>query len=968
MYLFKKSLSTIQSKIWIIVCILFFCSTTYSQIPSFNNYTIEDGLPSNTIYEIKSDKDGFLWIATDSGIAKYDGYKFQTYDKKDGLTDNEIFGFFTDSKERMWLRTFNGTICYYHDGAIYNLSNVNFKNQILIKGIIKEITEDKNGNIYFASTNKQLIRLDTNLVFTREKVGTRPITLLRDKDCNVILTKREKTGDFSFFNFTTKSDIDFNVENIDTSLYHSLADIGNPARNKYISKHYDLKIDPNNPYSIIKHNDQYWQYSPNLSLIKSKKVNGELVKLNDIKNITANKSLIDKEGNLWFCTLGNGIFKLNDQIESNFNIKSISEKDKFTVMSEYKNTLLLGTSSGLIYQLKGDKCELVIKTEAPKLEYGQYNLNVVKILNSSSSNLYVGIDYGIIKYDENFDVLKSTTLNVKDINTYNDDLLVSTYSGCYSFSEEKFERTNRIYTQRTTTNFIDKAGNLWLGTNKGCTMYHSNETTQWIPTDSLLNTVTVNDIEQSQEGYILIATNGDGLMILDEEYKILKELNISNGLSHNIINHILVDGDNIWLSTKYGISHVTINSRDNINIRNYKQNIGLESNTVLQTAVMDDKLVILTPENLATVDLAKLLNLKSITPNIHLDNIYINGKSTTKSQLQNLEYYENELEVHFTSMSINHPDEINFRYKLKGSSDTWKVTKDRKVKFEGLGPKNYNLEIIATVPGQSTHNAEAIISLPISISPIWYRNNWIRALIFFLVMSTIMYFISSKLSKQKKELQQELEISQLQQKALLMEMNPHFINNCLSSIQNFVLTGDRREASNYLTKFAKLIRVILSDSRNREVGLSQEIEHLELYLDLEKLRFSNQFDYEIKADIKRKESIVLPTMMIQPLVENVIMHAFDFTNSKNKHLEIIFNEMDNYLKCEVIDNGMGLSKSLHNSKEASSGIALANIRKRIKHLAKEYPLCKFEINEYETDEESGTKAVLIIPISKSTHQ
>ena len=959
------NLSVIKpAKAWIIVILSFLAYNGLGQYPSFKNYTTKDGLPSNTIYELKSDQDGFLWIATDSGIVKYDGYKFQTFDKKDGLTDNAIFGFFTDSKNRMWLRTFNGTFCYYMDGTIYNHSNAGFQNEISLKGIIKDITEDKSGNIYFSSTNKQLIKLDTSLNFSEENISNKPITLLRDKEKNTIIGIRGKDKKISFLDLSTKNKIDFNIEDIDTSMYHSLADIGTEARNKFIAQHYNIKLPPDNPYSIIKHRNQYWHYSPNLSLFNSKESNNELIKANDIDNITANKAIVDQEGNLWFCTLANGLFKLNHQIESEFDIRSISPTDKFTVMCKYDNSILLGTSSGLIYQLRNDDCNLVIETKAPKLDYGQYNLNVLKIINTPTKDFYVGIDYGIFKYNSKFEITKSRTLNIKDINTYKDGLLVSTYSGSYSFSEEKFDRTNHIYKQRTTSNFVDRDGNLWFGTNKGCIMYYPDEIESWHPKDSILNTVTVNDINQSKAGHMLIATNGDGLIILDKQNKILKELNTSNGLSHDIINHILVAQDDIWLSTKYGVSHIKIDTENNIDIRNYKQNIGLESNTVLQTEIMGNDLIVLTPENIATINLEKLINLKSNTPNIHLDNIYINGKITSKSQLQKLKHYENELEVYFTSMSINHPDEIEFHYKLKGSSDTWKMTKDRKVKFEGLSPKRYNLEVIASVPGQSIEDHDASISLPINISPIWYRNNWIRAAIMLISFILVSYFISSRLRKQKKELQQELEITQLKQKALMMEMNPHFINNCLSSIQNFVLTGNKREASNHLSKFAKLIRVIISDSRKTEVGLNQEIEHLELYLDLEKLRFSNQFNYHIDADIIRKENILVPTMMIQPLVENVIMHAFDFTNNEQKQLNIIFTEIETYLKCEVIDNGIGLSKSLSTTKEASSGIALSNIRKRIKHLSKQFPKSKFEIIEYKNDTESGTKATLIFPVSK----
>ncbi len=959
-------LTSNQSRFWNLLCLSLIYINAFAQSPSFNNYTTKDGLPSNTIYELQVDKDGYLWIATNYGISKFDGNSFQTFDKNDGLSDNEIFGFFTDSQNRMWLRTFNGSFCYYKDGSIYTQPDIAFKNIIPIRGIIREITEDKNGNIFFCSSFHQILKLDKDLNFTETLKGSFTNSLLRDKNKNVILVAKEPNKDYTYLNPDTNEEIILNVEDLDIDMNHFVSLMDQETKNEFISKYYDIKLNPKNAYNIIKHQDIYWKYSPHLKLVQSKSISKKLTIQNELSFLYVNKSIIDNEGNLWFCTLKNGLYKLNHQIKYNVNIESIQSKDKFTTMSKKDSSILVGTSGGDIYEINNKKIDLRIKSKPPATIQGHYNLSIKKILKSNDGNYYIGKDYGIYKYDNKFNLLQNKLLTLKDINLYKKNLLISTSNSSTLFSKDNLEAGDQIYNSRSTTNFIDRNSNIWLGSQRGLLMYHPNERDYWIPKDTLLNSITVNDINETEDGLILIATNGDGLIVLNKERKLIKQITSSDQLSHDVINHILVDKNEVWLSTNSGVTLIKINIDQSFNIRSYKSNLGLESNTVIQTEISNDILYVLTSENVTAVSLSKLNNLQNRNSNIQLDKVYVNGKEVLEEKLNNLKHYENELEVQYTSISINHSDEIAFRYRLDGNSKDWKYTKERKIKFEGLGPNKYQLQIQPSIPGIEKTSDKAMITIPITIRPVWYKRNWVRLLAFLSAFTLIYYLVKSSLKKQKLKLTQELEISKLKQKALMMEMNPHFINNCLSSIQNFVLTGDRREASDYLSKFAKLIRVIISDSRNNEVTLHQEIQHLQLYLDLEKLRFSNKFSYTITTNIKSKDNILIPTMMVQPLVENVIMHAFDFTTPQEKKLEIIFTKEDNYLICNVIDNGIGLSKSAKTTNQYSSGIAIDNIKKRINHIVNEYPLSNFTIEEYENINTSGTKATLTFPINKNT--
>ena len=163
-----------------------------------------------------------------------------------------------------------------------------------------------------------------------------------------------------------------------------------------------------------------------------------------------------------------------------------------------------------------------------------------------------------------------------------------------------------------------------------------------------------------------------------------------------------------------------------------------------------------------------------------------------------------------------------------------------------------------------------------------------------------------QLRKQKAELDNfSKQLTELQLAALRSQMNPHFIFNALNSIKKFVLSNDSENADNYLSKFSKLIRLILNTSREANISVGKEIEMLTLYLELEKLRFGKKLNYNIYVDPPLVEGIVfIPTMIVQPFIENAILHGIMHKEGEGE-INISFFDCDNYLKIEVKDNGVG---------------------------------------------------------------
>ncbi len=223
---------------------------------------------------------------------------------------------------------------------------------------------------------------------------------------------------------------------------------------------------------------------------------------------------------------------------------------------------------------------------------------------------------------------------------------------------------------------------------------------------------------------------------------------------------------------------------------------------------------------------------------------------------------------------------------------------------------------------------------------------YIFIFVFIIIGVLITTFIrNAKLNRRKQQLQfqatevkAQLEVAALTQQAselemqtLRSQMNPHFIFNCLSSINRFILKNKTEEASDYLTQFSRLIRMVLNNSKQSFISLEDELETLRLYLEMERLRFKNSFDYVINLpDDIEVENIFIPPLLLQPFAENAIWHGLMHKQEKG-FLNFDFSAEDKFLICIINDNGIGreqaeLLKSKSVEKQKSMGLKITSER------------------------------------------
>jgi len=223
--------------------------------------------------------------------------------------------------------------------------------------------------------------------------------------------------------------------------------------------------------------------------------------------------------------------------------------------------------------------------------------------------------------------------------------------------------------------------------------------------------------------------------------------------------------------------------------------------------------------------------------------------------------------------------------------------------------------------------------------------------------------------REKEKAQVRQRLADLEMKALRAQMNPHFVFNALNSVQNFILKNDTREASRYLTKFARLMRLILKNSESPMVPLAREIELLRYYTELEALRFNHRFSFDFQVDlIEDTETISIPGMLIQPHIENAIWHGLMHKTGQGCLWVRFFKTSENRIICEIEDDGVGRAKAAVIEKDRPKNhrpTGLANIQHRLELLnAQMANDIRLDIEDLydETGQATGTKVVVRIPI------
>lgn len=568
---------------------------------------------------------------------------------------------------------------------------------------------------------------------------------------------------------------------------------------------------------------------------------------------------------------------------ANDSTKRLSENDFFDMIYTLRNGDHIFPGRDALYVMNGESYELRTITMPSR-----FNSNVA--FNDSEGRIWIGTMSSLFCLDEN----------------YNFQFKIKTTLGS------------------TFCIFETSPGHYLIGNSHGLyrMKYNGAETTaEPIPTP-MGNTPIVNLFRDKLNHYWFSTTNG--LYLSDAEFTAFRKFDYTDNVQS------LLFGGNSFIQTKQGL--VFLGGKHGINY--------------------------FYPEHFSIQD--KPLN-------VFVKSAIINAIDTlTAEELQNKKFgfHQKRLMLQLVTPYYNNTEKLHYRYKLIGLAEEWIYNGNNNIiNFGSLPPGKYELIVAVSTNGKHWFEGRDVYSF--SIRPPLWKKPWFIALCILALMG-ILFLLQNRREKyirhkeETKLLQEKLKAENLQFRleanqaqlsilenerkaataklqSMRLQMNPHFLFNALNSIQQMIMTGKEEKATLYLSKFSKLLRMVLTHSDREVVSLREETEMLKLYIELEALRFEDSFVY--KVDIENgvdADDNKVPTLLIQPFVENAIWHGLLHKEGLRK-LDVRFTTNENEdLVCTVEDNGIGreaahafTKKSSQNGGHTGKGVSVADERLRI---------------------------------------
>jgi hypothetical protein len=929
---------------------IFIESNAQLHSPLFTHYTTATGLPSSEIYYVIQDYKGCIWLGTDRGITKFDGYDFKTYTYKDGLTDNTVFKILEDGKKKLWLMTYSGRIFYIENDKVipYNYNSQIAK--VSASRVPNSFFVDSLSNVYmtFQSAGGITINKSGELKWThREKKPGKLNYLLEEISDDVLLT----SACLPLPGFNSVNIIHSNKNKADTIKIKTpfaerflavkmkdgtlLFTLGNSLysknKNSEVKKLYSFPV---NVLAIMKDKqDKIWFGTEKGVYVFRQDNFNEPVETYLYKSAVTS-ILQDKEGGYWITTLDNGVF-----YTPGYGIRTIEFSGELTqkpisLTSDFENTVYAGCWSGALVKITNKKVSVI--HSPPDIS------EIFPVLNLSSiypeKKIYLSRTYPCYFQDERFIPYKiKIKLGVKTnfIKAADGNIYCGGSSFIMKINGDSMIPVNYLLQRINCMAAIDSENGILIGTNRGVYKYDILKNNFEIFRNELSD-LRVDDIKW-MEDKLFFATKGKGVMLLYKDSLI--NIDENSGICSDLTNKLLVDGNVLWCTTNKGVSKITIQNPDTLkySIVNITSNDGLLSDEIHDITLLNKNIYLASNNGISYFD-SNIDFINQTKPEIALTSLQVSNISYPVNEPVKLSHEKNDIKIRYNGISYRSREKILYRYLLINNNDTvTSTTMNREVEFLSLPAGNYKFSVSAMNSSGIWSPVAAAIGF--IIKPVWWQTWWFRILFLGLVLFTAWLFYRNRVKKLKYDFEVERRQASLQLTAMRAQMNPHFIFNVMNSIRNYIQNHDIKSADKYLTSFSKLVRYTLDNSQVQEISLEEELTALKNYMELEKERFENGFDYNITCEEDTDlENTKILSMLLQPFVENSIKHGISRMTSGGKII-IDIRKKNAGIIITVEDNGIGIKAAeswndLHRENHISHGTSL--IFERIKAYNKLY--------------------------------
>lgn len=981
----------------------------------FRNYSVEDGVAQSQVYSVIQDRRGILWFGTQGGgLTCYDGVRFKTFTERDGLLNNTVNQIKEDAKGNLWIATKTGLS--YYDGVRFQSFQLPGKQNLQVS----HFDIDTKGKLWLA-TNVGVYLFDgkhfSNL-FSELKLKEQIInTILISNEAHIFFggeqglfcLKNEKSN-LSVIDYSKQSRYMLNSiaslkKDRNGTLWIGTFGDGMYGFNSKKFYRIDLQQELYQSSVLDIYCDEYdnlWLGTLNKGVLRYHSKTGKFQQFDESDGLSSRhiRSIIqDNAGNFWFGTSGGGVCNYLGRQFTTYNRSSgLYGKLVYAIFQDNSGAHWLGTEKG-VSVFKNGICFNYNATN------GFNDIGVKAIAQSQTGDLYFGTEgKGLFVLNDSvfkqLEFLKTTHVRGL-VCDQNNALWVATAGlGLYrlefandGIQVKNFTVDNGLLSNRLTSLIQDKNGDLWYGTEKfGVACISLNGKTKYRFTQKNgLKSNEIVSVAEDPKGNIWLGTLGAGIHCIERDRNnTLHHYGYEEGLTSTIAYLLTFDKvGNVLVGSEKGLDYLFLKNGFTISkVKHYSKGDGFSGVETCRNAVLKDKEGTLWFGTINGVIRFFPSSQRKNTqaPILRLTDIRLFYESLSKTpyrdflgpwqQVKKLELpsNQNHLTFEFFGVNLSNPDAVRYRWKLEGFDEQWSPpSTERSILYSNLNPGNYRFLVKACNEDQEWSKQAYVVEFSIA-TPFWYQW-WFILLsigsgiyaVYFIVRKRVQH-IQQVASEAQNKLQLEKELVELEQKALRLQMNPHFIFNAMNSIQSQIGIGKDKEARYYLAKFSRLMRQILDHSRSTTIALQAEIATLENYLLIEQFCNGDRFDYEISVPENLEiDFIQIPPMILQPFVENAIKHGFrqlEETGRRGK-IEIHFQEYKGYLECVVMDNGIGRKRAatLNQNSQDSMHIsaALSITKERLELLGEVSSKNPIEIIDLEKDGKAqGTKVIVRI--------